>query len=419
MSTNFIATSHKITLRTLSYQGIQVCDCFHQIREIVRTRLGDEYSLLFAEPSFHQDGNSVDWYSPVQGEVRQLCDLSVEEQNAIRASIAKMARDILHLADEIKGVGSSAQLTRGNILALALQYPDESCLYVIGGQPVFTCWGFAPGTPGVAPQELMRLGLVSAMAAPAAPEPKPEPAPEPVPVAAAPVQELAPRRYSFWWWLLPFLLLLLLFLLLFGSYCGRPPLVAVPNFHMEMPCLPFGNTSDAKLAEEMDKLKAEEAQLHAALLGLDGQLEALAAQCVPPPPPPAPPAPPAPEPLVIPKSGNDLGFIKGQWLCDRGLVNASDKQPIVVIYEFDGKGHGRSIIRQQGRPDCEGAATAELSGDGVLRIQVAEQVCPNGKAYTAETIECRTGADNTADCLGKTKTGRDWGGSAPFYRIAK
>ncbi len=417
MSTNFIATTPKSEIHSLAHQGILVCESFHQIRELVRSRLGDEYALLFAEPSQHQDGSAVDWYSPVQGPVRKLGELPLEEQEKMRAETIRMAKDIQRIAEDMKKSGINAQTTRGAILELALQYPDDNCIYAIGGQPVFTCWGFGPGTAGARPQDLARLSPVSAK--PAA-NPPPPPSPEAAPKAASPpppppIEE--PRRGFPWLlWLLPLLLLLVLFVLLTASFGGSKPIV--PGLDLNLPALPFINNVPPQ-SGELEKLEREEEKLKAELAVAQGKLRDLAEQCpaVQPAPIAQAPAEPPRESLVIPQQSADLAFLRGRWLCDRGLVNKADKQPIVVLYEFDAKGQGTVTVRQTGREDCAGPASAAMGSDGVLRIEAGKQVCSNGRSYAEEKIECRSDDSGRAVCTGKSAAGKDWGGSVPFYRM--
>ena len=584
MATNLIVTVSKSSIHSLAHQGILVHESFHQIRDLVRARLGDAYALLFAEPSPSKDGSSIDWYTPVQGTAKRLTDLPEEEQRAARAATVRMAQDIARVAVELKQSGIAPQVTRGTILELALQYPDENCIYVIGEQPVFTCWGFGPGTPGAQPQDLTRLGQVTA----------PPKAPPAQPIAAQ------KRRGGIsWLWLLPLLLLPLLFFLLTASFGGNAPLIPIPgfnftcpalpfpkipDFNFKFPALPFAKKTPISLADgekdplaEAEKLRAEIQTLEKKLLALaehcppeqesnvlvipknpadmsflrgrwstsniidksqlvffdfdssgqgtvtvrkkgyadcassvvasmnaqgvliieekgfmcpdgriflaetvecrgdvnnrsvchvvgaewlgttpmykiDGHLAAagpqeaegekasspeaeklraeiqalekklliLAEQCPPETAPPGREAKPEQErqALVIPEKPSDMNFLRGRWLCDRGLQNRADGQPIIVLYDFDSNGKGTATVRQKGREDCVGPAHASINAQGVLVIQAERQVCPNGRGYAAETVECRADVDNRrAMCLGKSADGADWGEeSVPFYK---
>lgn len=236
MSGNLIVTTPKHQMHALAYQGIMISDCHAQLRDMIRNRLGDAYVLLFAEPVSNTADNSIDWYTPVQGNIRHLHELPAAEQNAMRDKLAHMARELRTFAEELQRSPEHTRLTRGNILDLALRYPDENCLYVVGEQPVFTCWGFGPGTPGAEPRDLSRITKIDTPTTPIEPAPasqKSDPQ-EPSPKLAP-----QPKRRSagLLWWLLPLLLFLLFLCLLFTSFGTLPALSGITLFHA--PALPF------------------------------------------------------------------------------------------------------------------------------------------------------------------------------------
>ena len=415
MATNLIATVSKSTIHSLAHQGILVHESFHQVRDLVRAHLGDAYALLFAEPSHSKDGSAIDWYTPVQGSARRLVDLPEEEQKNARAATVRMAQDISRVAAELKQSGIASQVTRGTILELALQYPDESCIYLVGEQPVFTCWGFGPGTPGVQPQDLTRLG--QAFTAPKNPAPAPEQAHQPVP-PAQPITRQKTRGGFSLLWLLPLLLLFPLFFLLTASFGGKAPLISIPGFNFKAPALPFPKAAPGFSAKVDEKSSAEAETLRAEIQALEKKVFERAELCLPETAAPGLETEPKPEEkaLVIPDNPFDMSFLHGRWLCDRGLFSRADGQPLILLYEFDSKGKGTATVRQKGRKDCVGSAVASMNAQGVLIIEVERQVCPDGRGYSAETIECRGSAASRAICRGRSGRGTDWGESVPFYK---
>jgi len=419
MSTNLIVTVSKSTIYSLAHQGILVSESFHQIRDLVRSRLGDAYTLLFAEPSITKDNSAIDWYTPVQGTAKRMVDLPEEEQKVVRAATLRMAQDLATVAADLKQSGIAAQVTRGTILELALQYPDESCIYVVGEQPIFTCWGFGPGSPGTQPQNLTRLGQVST--------PPKAPVPQAAPTAAPPAdQPITPHKMRggvSWLWLLPLLALFPLFFLLTTSFGDKAPLI--PGFNFKGPALPFPQKTPDSPADVVTKPSAEAEnaeleKLRAEIQNFEKKLLDRAEQC--PPQAPSPDIVEAPKEqerkaLIIPEKPSDMDFLRGRWLCDRGLINKADGQPIIVLYDFDSNGKGTATVQQKGREDCVGSATASMNAQGILIIEAETQICPNRRGYAAETIECSGDAANRALCRGKSGTGADWGESVPFYKI--
>ncbi|MDL2316819.1 SrfA family protein [Desulfovibrio sp. OttesenSCG-928-A18] len=271
MAATLIATTERGSFNALRFQGILITESYAQISSMLGNQLSPEHGMMFAEPVHTASGTSTDWYSPVEGKAVPLADLDLAEQNAVREKMAGLAKDISELAESLKEDGNSSKKIRGNILSLALRYPGDEHIYLVGGQPVITCWGFAPGTIGAEPQDLVRVG----MAVPKAPPPPPSapvaPAPPPPP---APVAARAKTEKGFAWWLpllwilLGLLLLLGLFLLaglLFGpSGCVRPGLLpagcAMHERYLPAGCSPVEQKADP--SEELeDKTPAEKEPL--------------------------------------------------------------------------------------------------------------------------------------------------------------
>lgn len=427
MSGNFIVNTPKSAMHALAYQGIMVSDSFSQIRDMLRNRrdFGDEYVLLFAEPVPNAADSSIDWYTPVQGEVQRLTDLPEEEQNRLRDKLARMAGEIRRYADELKQSPGPSGLTRGNILALSLSYPGEETLFVVGGQPVFTCWGYGPGTPGAEPQDLSRLARL----APSRPAPTPVAAVVPAPaedelLAVVPEEEPAPvppvapvpakgGGAGCLLWLLPLLLLLLLLLLFFIGIGGLPAISGYTLYN-----IPWKAAEPPELA----LVREQNAELERELATLAEQARAHAEQCREGEPlviPELPPEQPGEE-LVIPdeppQEGGRLAFLQGRWRCETGLVSGDTGEPVVVEFVFDDEGRGRAIVQEK-NDRCVGEATARLD-EGELHIDIEEQRCGRGDSYSGQRIDCRNkGA--AAECKGtnQSRTGEAW--EAQFFRLTE
>ncbi|WP_303956064.1 SrfA family protein [Desulfovibrio piger] len=419
MSGNLITNTPLASMHALAFQGIMATDCYPQLRDIIRHRLGDEYALLFAEPAPNPSNQSIDWYTPVQGTARPLVELPIEEQNPLREKLAHMAQEIQTLSNELRHAPEHTKVTRGNILELALLYPSDECLFVVGGQPVFTCWGFGPGTPGAEPQALCRITRLTppppvqpapveppALVEPQAPTRAAVPPPPPPPV---------PQRSGYLgllWWLLPLLLLLVLLWLLFTSFSGRPALSGVDLLHMPLP--PFCQENALARQEQLEALQNEAATLGKDIEALQAKLDGHVAQCVPQPAvQPAPDPPAKTEELVIPDKPQDMTFLQGHWRCETGLVKKRTKEPIVVEFEFDntGKGTGRVFEKYN---TCTGVAHGKMTPEGDLVISLDEQTCGDGSSYTRQEILCRNGDGAAASCRGQNADGSGW--NARFVR---
>ena len=406
MSARRLTSTPKSQIQSLSCQGTRVVDHYYQIKELVRSRLGDEYALLFAEPGGLRQGEVVDWYSPLQGPAKPVTELPEDEARKVAVLTDQMAKSIRRLAEDLKGSGASqANVLRGMMLELALHYPDPSCIYAVGGQPVMTCWGFSSSTKGAQPEDLARFGE-RFVPAPAAPPSSVQPPPQERPGAR--------RGLPGWLSLLPLLLLLLL--VVFVPFGAWRPVIALPGLDFRLPSLPWASTRGAQA--ELEALKSEESVLQADIDRLREELSAQAALCLPGQRRDARSGAAPRQDLVIPEKTDDYAFLLGQWMNDAGLISRLDSQPITVIYSFDASGNGTVTVRQEGKGDCAGKARAYFSSPGVLRIEAENQVCPGeNKSYKAEVIECRQTADGQTSCLGKSTDGASWGGNVYFRRI--
>lgn len=422
MTGTLIATIKKADVHGLAYKGIMAWTRFPQLRDILARKFGDEYVLFFARPVENDLTNEIDWYTPVQGEAKSVAKLPESEKEAACAKVRHMAADVQAYAEELAASPDPLKATRGQILKLALLYPDDDYIFVSGEQPIIVCWGFGPGTPGVEPRNLTRLAPLK----PAAPEPEPvtaaAPAATPAPAAApAPPPPPVSRPFSWaWlWWLLPVLAALLLLLVLCTSFGGNPPLAGIKL--LDGPRLPF--------LEDSPDHAAELARLEHEVAGLHAEVMKHAAMCKPAPAvaekraalePGATSRPElaieekgAPEPegasrpeLVIPEKADDTSFLAGQWLCRTGLANARTREPVEFAFEFGADGKGRATVFEKD-DRCGGDAIAQLQ-NGELRITVGPQKCgKSGAVYSPLSIICRGSGANT-HCSGTHEGGGSW-----------
>lgn len=402
MPENLVATTIRSDFRPLAFQGIMAYSSFPQIRQMLRNKFDDDYALLFTKPEENPGADSIDWYSPVQGEPRRLSELPAEDAEILRARMASMAEDIYNYGEELIKTSEPLKVTRGRILLLALSYPNEDSLYAVGGQPVFVNWGFAPGTPGVEPMRLYKLKIdrPPKLEKKAAPAPEkaaeqaaknPEPPSEPRPTPLAPVA----RPSGCFWWILPALLLALLLALLFVGVGSTGALSGYTLFKIPAPDWWL---ADGK-SDEIDSLRSEIARLRESL-GRKAEM------CVPEKT--AEPArEEAKEALVIPKSATSADFLAGRWLCETGLSNARTNEPVKVEFSFDSSGRGVAVTYEE-NDKCEGPTRARLD-DGVLFISVDEQICGKSSSrYAPITIRCEEGASGEALCQGLNEDGSKW-----------
>lgn len=415
MTGTLVASTPKASLQALAFQGIMVYNCFAQIKDMLQRKFGDEYVLLFARPAENLQNGVIDWYSPVQGQPRRLSTLSPLGQGDVCEKASAMAAEIQTYAEELIHSPDPLKVTRGNILKLALAYPDKDYIYAIGQQPVFVCWGFAPGTPGVEPHNISRL-------VPAPPPLEPEPAVE---QSAEPgqtgerriihetiIHERRPLGWAWLWWLIPLLALCCLLVILFTSFGHIPALAGRTLFYG--PELPF-------LGRHPDK-SAEIASLQNDIAENDDKLRGHIAMCKPDEPggayaqkPAMPQMPAKPkQELVIPKNAENASFLKGKWRCDTGLINKTTGEPVILEFSFAENGAGLSTTYEK-YDQCSGQARARMN-NGELVLHIDPQRCQNrGNAYSELSIICKNAKGNTTSCSGTNSDGSTW--DAYFKRI--
>lgn len=399
MTGTLIATTAKESVRALAFQGIMVYTCFAQISDMLRRKFGDEYVLLFARPVENAANGVMDWYSPVQGEPRKMDDLPEAERQTACARAQAVARDIMLYAEELIKSPDPLKVTRGNVLKLALSYPDDSYLYVVGQQPVFVCWGFGPGTPGVEPKVLSRLavprGTVSA-------EPCQGGA---APVASAPSVGRGGLSLAWLWWFFPLLAAILLLLVLFTSFGTVPALTGVNLF--QGPALPF--------LEGKKDPRDQIAALEKEIAELDRKLESHAALCRPADQGSSAPVPQTPgQELVIPPKAHDASFLEGHWLCDTGLYSKRSGEEVQFAFSFGKDGHGQAVVYEK-NDECVGASRASMDG-GVLRIALDPQKCrKQGNFYSPVQIVCQSVRGQNTECTGINDDGSRW--TATFRKV--
>ena len=387
MNGTLIASSPRSSVQPLAVQGIPVPSCHAQIVDILRSRLGEAHVLLFAEPVSDDSRAVTDWYTPVQGTPVPLSSLDPERQNRVRTRFASMAEEIRALIPPLSASGDRHRTLSGEILELALRYPGPDALYLVGEQPVVTCWGCGPAQAGVEAQDLTRLG----------PALMPVTPPPPPPLAPA---ESTPGQPFNWGRLVPWLLALLLLLLLAGLFYGWHN-GCLGNLLLKWGWLD-SPTPVSTLDEELDEAKSRRDVLTSELETLRLQLAERKSQC-------------QPEALAVPEDAkaDDLTFLEGEWVCDTGLSD-SNNAPVVVVYAFDSKGKGAVTI-ESSHGVCTAQAATTLDADRKLRILTDPEIlCPGGVSYTGQEVVC-TGSGGQTRCQGRNTPGNtSW--EANFYR---
>lgn len=415
--------------------GQAVFDSALQIREALRLRKQQAMVDCLAIPQINDDGDRVDWYSPVEG--RAVSWKAADDESRFRAlrflestldSAAALSRKSLQSP-------KTAQQLFGSLLAKALQFPGVNHVFLVDGKPVITFWGFVdlnesaredvlaclreeepPAPTIVMPEEHddeeetpavavfskadePLLAAVPEMAPQQPSEPQPEPQPAPV-VPPAPVEVTpAPGKRRYGLWALPVAAVVV-------------AAVAAPLLWPHQPAgsepAPVAETTTAKPAAPQTiapaPVSAEPAPVLAASLPLH-QAEVVAAKA---PPAPVVEKPSEPTITAIPKDAlvMDAGqvksgstrFLNGSW---RVMLDIKDevtgKPPLLRFQIQNNKGTARLV---QGKNIvCRAELFSGLHDTGVLMIKSRGHArCSDGSRYPMPEISCTAGTSDVAQC---------------------
>jgi len=416
-------------VRPLGVRGEPLHDAAGRLRRVIRRRLGDPAADLLAEPRLHEDGRTIDWYAGWAGEVRRVPDLAPVRRRDILAQVDAALADIARLGGTLTAAGSGDDTgVVGRALQLAARKPAESFVFVVGDRPVVVCWGYEKE----AAASLMGPALPQAPYAPNGRRPVLGPLP---PKTTALAVRAAPATIP--WFRSLLLALPLLLLLLGGAWLLRELLPADAELTMatrEGPPAPLAPPAPPDPSPAMKaSLSSEEARakaLRLELAAIEGELKKRIAACKPPEvakeeppkepsrppkiaraaPPPNPRPAPAPAAPRHPADGrmrmpaaptNDYSFIQGCWRTDPFKHETIQRQFGVSSYCFDANGNG-SLEWRQGRTACRTRARAQFNGPS-LALRDSDTTCNDGSHWYADQLVCKRGANDVADCTGRSR----------------
>lgn len=416
--------------------GQAVFDSALQIREALRLRKQQAMVDCLAIPQINDDGDRVDWYSPIEG--RAVSWKAADDESRFRAlrflestldSAAALSRKSLQSP-------KTAQQLFGSLLAKALQFPGVNHVFLVDGKPVITFWGFVdlnesaredvlaclreeePPAPIIEmPEEsdveedapavatfskadeplLATVPEITSQQPPEPPQPEPQPAPvvPPAAVAAAPAPATK-RRYGLW--ALPVAAVVV-------AAVAAPLLWPhQPAEHASTPALKTAAAPAAPQTIAPAPLEAEPAPVLTASLPLH-QAEVVAAKAAP-----APVVEKTSEPTItaIPKDAlvmdanqvkaGSTRFLNGSW---RVMLDIKDevtgKPPTLRFQIQNNKGTARLV--QGNNIVCRSEIFSGLHDTGVLMIKSRGHArCSDGTRYPMPEISCTAGTSDVAQC---------------------
>lgn len=221
----------------LGETGQPVFRSAHQLRESIRRESLKRKSQApdfpnmeryLAIPQSDQQGELLDWYSAIEGDVIPWSAASEEERAPARQELRQFETFLKSFSDASMAKADGAHNDRGvlaKLLKQVIRIPDQDYVYLVNGTPVLTFWGFEHPDAKRSTDPLHFLYPQDpAPAATAIPKPA-------IPLAVTPSVETAvepapvlEERRPWWrrWWPLALLLPLLLLLGFFGLRSCTP-----------------------------------------------------------------------------------------------------------------------------------------------------------------------------------------------------
>ncbi|OAL58777.1 MULTISPECIES: SrfA family protein [unclassified Halomonas] len=444
--------------RALGETGQPIYHSALQLRKAIARRLkGRERHL--AIPQRDQQGEGVDWYSGITGDVVPWRSATESEKEDARLQLESFRKEIQAVEIPDEGQGGDREVF-ARLLKWVCHFPDDNFVYLVNGTPVLTFWGFThPETDRHAnPLQCLYPEAIPEPSSPIASTPKSLAAQTPLAETMI-VEETKRPWWRRMWWLLPLLLLLLGLLLFFGlKACSTSntginlPSGKVPELTSSQPVWkgwdvwPFkvesrdialrdgtiGLNGDLDLPAFRSRLGALDWALPTTGLPTTGlpniglpdanntlnlpgtslptgelpEISELPQGTAPQEPVAVEPgspdtiAPPELEPLSLPADSPDgaAEFLNGNWR-GAGVMDSQSGRPLQVRYVFD-QGEGQMQIRRGGANGmvCIGPVAATMQG-GELQVEAQEHArCEDGSNYEMPRVECRQGSGEIADC---------------------
>lgn len=433
MAKSFLRSGSLDDILALGENGQPVYAAALQIREALRLKKQQPIADCLAIPQLNEQGDRIDWYSPLEGKVTSWGAASTTERKSAIKQLSACLSSANDLCQRAQKSDNAAQRLFGVLLAKSLQFPDPNHVYLVAGKPVLTFWGFvtqgqktrtdpldclrqtaeaieptfsplsaappAPVTPPVA--------VISEPPPPAdiAPEIEAAPLPEPTPPSLS--EKKTPRwlRLS---WALPVLALIIALIVQFS---GRMPESASAAPAVK-PALAEDKVVEDKTAAEKVAPKAIGANTKITPSVLEPKLPLDKATLVPQEPVVAQEPVAVPEltatqsksALILPFDAVKVGstaFLNGNWRVSPEIKAAQTGRAPSLKYQIK-NGKGTVKITHGDNVTCQANITAGLmkSGNLVINSRYRAQ-CSDGSKYQMPEIVCKQALTGIADCKGR------------------
>lgn len=398
-----------------------------QVRETLRLRKQYTLADCLAIPQLNDEGDRVDWYSPVAGDV--IGWKAADETQRTRALhyLEGLQESARTLSKKCLQSEKTAQQLFGALLEKSLQFPGENHIFLVDGKPVMSFWGFVNLNEGARedtldclryvepelPEEpvISEIPEVDAPEVPAvtfseadapllsANEPLlnaytlPDEAQDekPAPVEAVVVETVAPKaRRSRWVWAAPLAAAV-------AAVAVAVPLMIPASQAESEPVIESVSTSEPVV------LKAPDMPVLLTALPLHQASVKAEPVAQPEEKPPVIAAIPK-DALVMDADQMRVGttrFLNGSWRVQMDISDAhSGKAPNLRYQIQNNKGTARVV--RDGNIVCKAAVFSGLHQNGELMIKSRGNAqCSDGARYPLPEISCKPGNSNVAVCTAR------------------
>ncbi|MEX3019643.1 SrfA family protein [Kluyvera sp. STS39-E] len=398
-----------------------------QVRETLRLRKQYALADCLAVPQLNDEGDRVDWYSPIAGEVIGWKAADETQRNRALHYLEGLQESARALSKKCLQSEKTAQQLFGALLEKSLQFPGENHLFLVDGKPVISFWGFVNLNEGAREDaldclryvepELPEEPVITEIPEVEAPEvpavtfseadapllsaneplldaytlPEEEPLATPTPVETVVTPAATPKtRRSRWVWGVPLAAAV-------AAVAIAVPLM-IPTTQAESePITETAAMSESAVVKAPDMpVLLSALPLHQAIVKAEPVVK------------------PEEKPLtiaVIPKDAMVMDadqmrigttrFLNGNWRVQMDISDAhSGKAPSLRYQIQNNKGTARVV--REGNIVCKAAIFSGLHQNGELMIKSRGNAqCSDGARYPLPEISCKPGNSNVAVCTAR------------------
>ncbi|WJY17008.1 SrfA family protein [Pectobacteriaceae bacterium CE90] len=420
MTKIFLRSGNLDDFLALGENGQPVYTSALQLRETLRLRKQQHIADCLAIPQPNENGERINWYSPINGNVTSWVAASDEQRDTALQLLEQYQKIVAEISQRAQISDKPAQKLFGVLLAKAIQFPGPNHVYLVDDKPVLTFWGFVnlgkksrldalaclrPVEPPEIPEVIIEEKITPeptpiSVDSPVDNEPTATPSPASLPGEPTPsMATLATSNpWLRFWWLAPGAALLVTLVMQIRGCVFETPeseTSVVATIKPEKRVLGTSEITVTKPQETLQALPVISVPVDQAILYV--------------PPTPVKKAPETPATIdktkdLLMMSAADVkigsvSFLSGKWSATVNVKNPLTGTPPVLKYQIkNGKGKVRFTYNEG--ITCQADVSAGLHRSGNLVINSRYKAhCSDGSRYRIPEIICaRQALTDVAEC---------------------